>query len=74
MADNLFDRAMAHVRETFPRRRATFRIEFSVDLDPVPGWGNNPEDWRELIEYALTTNAHYNPTAKATLVKVKRTD
>lgn len=55
------------VARLFPRRRARLLIE--VDLDPVPGWGNNPEDWRAMLQHHLDGSApHYRPTV--TLVGV----
>jgi len=45
----------------FPKRR--IRLVVEVTLDPVPGWGNGPEDYRALTQ-RLLDNAipHYKPT------------
>jgi hypothetical protein len=40
-----------------PRRRV--RIVIEVDLDPVPGWGDNPEDWQRLIESRMTEHWYH---------------
>ena len=45
-------------------QRAKIILEFSVDLDVVPGWGNKVEDWHNLAIEALSLNAHYNPEVK----------
>lgn len=37
-------------------------ITIEIDLDPVPGWGNNPEDHKMMLErYLNETVPHYNP-------------
>lgn len=47
----------------FPRRRSTLKV--SIDLDPVPGWGNDPTDHRELVQSLLDQRVgHYNPTVE----------
>lgn len=43
------------------KRRVTFQLEFSVDLDPVPGWGFEPQDWKDYIKVNLSRDSHYNP-------------
>ncbi|WP_028637738.1 hypothetical protein [Nocardioides sp. URHA0032] len=44
----------------FPRRRSHLVVE--IDLDPVPGWGNNPDDHRALVQRLLDEAVgHYNP-------------
>jgi len=48
------------VRE-FPKVRVRLVVE--VDLDPVPGWGNDPEDYRALTQRLLDDAiGHYKPT------------
>lgn len=43
------------------KRRA--RIIVEVDLDPVPGWGNDPEDYATLIRNQLADSIpHYHPS------------
>ena len=45
------------------RERVTILVE--VDLDPVPGWGNDPKDWVEMIQRNLDARvSHYNPVVK----------
>jgi len=45
----------------FPRRQVTLTV--TIDIDPVPGWGDNPEDYRALTQKLLTDSiGHYNPT------------
>lgn len=45
----------------FPKRR--IRLVVEVDLDPVPGWGNDPEDYRALTQRLLDDAiGHYKPT------------
>ena len=46
-------------------KRATIIVE--VDLDQVPGWGYDPEDFAKLIRKNLEeTVPHYNPSVKVT--------
>jgi hypothetical protein len=45
----------------FPRRQVTLTV--TIDLDPVPGWGDNPEDYRALTQRLLDgAISHYRPT------------
>ena len=41
-------------------KRITLRVE--VDMDPLPGWGHEPQDW---VDYLLSTleraAPHYHP-------------
>lgn len=40
-------------------------IEVKIRLDPIPGWGHQPEDHVKLLEQALKNSvAHYNPSVK----------
>ena len=42
-----------------PRR---VRLVVEVNLDPVPGWGNDPEDYRALTQRLLDDSIpHYKP-------------
>lgn len=44
-----------------PRRTRT-RLVVEVDLDPIPGWGNWPDDWRAMLQRHLDDVApHYHP-------------
>ena len=39
------------------------RLMVEANLDPVPGWGDNPEDWRALVQRLLDDAVpHYHPT------------
>lgn len=45
------------------RQRAVIAVE--VDLDPVPGWGNDAEDYAAAIrQWADNAIPHYNPTVE----------
>lgn len=45
------------------RERVT--IVVSVNTDPVPGWGNDPNDYVKHIQRLLDeTIPHYNPTVR----------
>ena len=44
-------------------RTATFTIEYTVDLDGVPGWGNVVSDWVTLAKREILAQTHYNTTA-----------
>lgn len=54
-------------------KRVEFLIRFAVDLDMVPGWGHQSEDWRELIKRNLLINSHYNPSVEFIEEKVTET-
>lgn len=46
-------------------KRVSFTVE--VNLDAIPGWGHDPEDFRRHIERCLTdTIPHYNPVVTHT--------
>lgn len=48
-------------REGMKRERSRLIVE--IDLDPVPGWGNRPEDHLEYVRRILNGSIpHYNPT------------
>ena len=63
-------------------QRAKIILEFSVDLDMVPGWGNKIEDWISLVEQGLDKQSlanffaqtHYNPKAKIISTEVEGSD
>jgi len=43
--------------------RPKSRLVVEIDLDPVPGWGNSPEDHRALVQRLLNDAVpHYHPT------------
>jgi len=54
---------VAAVMERLGLRRKRARLVIEVDLDPVPGWGNTPEDYRALTQRLLDDAiGHYHPT------------
>ena len=63
-------------------QRAKIILEFSVDLDMVPGWGNKIEDWISLVEQGLDKQSlanffaqtHYNPKCKIISTEVEGSD
>ena len=43
-------------------KRERIQILVEVDTDPVPGWGNDPNDYVKHLEYLLSQSIpHYNP-------------
>lgn len=43
------------------RKRSKLIVE--IDLDPVPGWGHDPQSHQHLLQKFLNqTISHYNPT------------
>lgn len=55
------EEAVALLRRHFSRRRVRLIVE--ADLDPVPGWGDNAEDWQALTQRLLDNAVgHYHPT------------
>jgi len=51
-------------------KRTRIELVFEADIDGVPGWGDKPHDWIELIKRQLLTNSHYNTAVKFTSVSV----
>jgi|TARA_R110000744_G_scaffold102659_1_gene197227 hypothetical protein len=45
-------------------KRVKFTVEFSADLDTVPGVNHNPEDWHNLVMREILRQTHYNTAAK----------
>lgn len=45
-------------------KRVKFTVEFSADLDMVPGVNHNPEDWHNLVMREILRQTHYNTAAK----------
>jgi hypothetical protein len=40
-------------------------IEVKIDLDPIYGWGNNPQDHVKLLsDYLMKVIPHYHPQVK----------
>lgn len=44
------------------KRRAVINLTFSSDMDMVPGWGHQIEDWVNFVRYALMQQSHYRPS------------
>lgn len=51
-------------------RRVQITLTFSADLDWIPGWGHEPEDWVELIQSELMRNGHYHPAVEIQKVSI----
>lgn len=42
--------------------RERIQILVEVDIDPIPGWGNDPQDYVTMLEKSLSDRIpHYNP-------------
>ena len=52
------------------RPRAIIHLTFSADLDRVPGWGHQPNDWADLVRRELERNSHYNTKVEIKSVEV----
>lgn len=49
------------LRRVFSKPRSRLTVE--IDIDPVPGWGDNSDDHRALVQRLLDEAVpHYNPT------------
>ncbi len=35
------------------KTRVEIKLTFSADLDPVKGWGDNPNDWCTMLEQRI---------------------
>lgn len=44
--------------------QAKFTVEYTVDLDGVPGWGYEVEDWIKLAKREIELQGHYNTSAQ----------
>jgi hypothetical protein len=44
--------------------RVRFTIEFEANLDMIPGWGYEPEDWHQLATREFERQTHYATSAK----------
>jgi len=45
-------------------------IEVKIRLDPVPGWGNDPQDHMKMLEkYLNDTIPHYKPEVR--IIKIE---
>jgi hypothetical protein len=45
-------------------KRVKFTVEFSADLDTVPGVNHNPEDWHNLVMREILRQTHYKTAAR----------
>jgi|TARA_R110002012_G_scaffold54975_1_gene140502 hypothetical protein len=45
-------------------RQVKFTIEFTADLDSVPGFLHNPEDWHGMAMREVLRQTHYDTEAK----------
>jgi hypothetical protein len=52
-------------------KQAEITIKYTVDLDAVPGWGHEPEDWINLAKEPVLRQSHYNTSAEVVSVEVK---
>jgi hypothetical protein len=44
------------------RSKPKVRLIVEANLDPIPGWGDNPEDWQALVQRLLDDAVgHYHP-------------
>lgn len=58
------DEAVERLRRALSGKRRS-RLLVEIDLDPVPGWGNEPEDHVRLVQRLLDDAvSHYNPTVR----------
>lgn len=49
------------IEDFFSKKRSSLLVE--IDIDPVPGWGDNAEDHRALVQRLLDDAiGHYHPT------------
>jgi hypothetical protein len=46
------------------KKRVRFTVEFEADLDMVPGWGYEPEDWHVLAMHEFKRYTRYATTAR----------
>lgn len=63
-ADDLTpDEAARLLRNAFAKPRGHLVVSFNID--PVPGWGDNINDWQILVQRLLNDAVgHYNPTVE----------
>jgi len=52
--------------------RVHITLSFSADLDMIPGWGHQPEDWVQLVTRDLNRNSHYNTEIEVHTVETGR--
>lgn len=52
----------AEILQRFREKRKV-RLTVEANLDPVPGWGDNPDDWQALVQRLLDDSVgHYHPS------------
>lgn len=54
------------------KRRAEIVIKYMVDLDSVPGWGYDPNDWVRLATESVVRQKHYNTSAEIVSINVDK--
>lgn len=54
------------------KRRAEIVIKYMVDLDSVPGWGYDPNDWVRLATESVVRQKHYNTSAEVVSINVDK--
>jgi hypothetical protein len=50
------------------RKRTTITLQFSVNLDLLPGWGHEVQDWIDLIQRDFLRQDAYKPATKLVAV------
>ena len=51
-------------------KRFEIIIKFTGDLDSVPGWGHEPQDWVDLITQQFRRQTHYRTSADVQAVRI----
>lgn len=46
------------------RKRITITMQFEVNLDLVPGWGHEAQDWIEIIQREFLRQRSYKPATR----------
>jgi hypothetical protein len=54
------------------KKRVEIKLTFSADLDMVPGWGHETQDWVDLVNRELMRNSHYDTRVDIHSVDVVR--
>ena len=65
MSDSEFEAAIEATRKRMERRTTTLLV--TIEQDPLPGWGHQPEDHEKWLRQTLASQiGHYNPTVTLT--------
>jgi hypothetical protein len=51
-------------------KRVKFLVEFEVNLDSLPGWGHQVEDWQKLVMEDFLRQTCYKPEARVVELEV----